>query len=149
MMALTALSCAPIPKGSPDLAARALRFSPDPGRAAVYVVRPAQFTGGLAPLPVFLDHAKLGAIMPKAFLYAEVLPREHILELAEFHAANSTSTTFKAEEGQCYFYEARVVLGGTRLTLLHAEEGRQRIGESTLSGDSAGQPGPAPLIPVR
>lgn len=149
MIALFAISCAPIPKAPPDLAARALGFSPDAGRAAIYVIRPGQFVGGLGPLPVFLDHAKLGWLFPKSYFYTEVQPREHVLELAEVYAANSTSKSFKAEADQCYFFEAIIVVGGTRLTLLDPDEGRARVRSSTLSSSTADSSRSSPLVPAR
>jgi hypothetical protein len=116
--------CASFKTASGIYTEKARQFSPPPGRAALYVIRPNQFIAAGSYIGVFIDHDKLGRLPPQSFLYAEITPREHILELAEVSNSKNTSVRFKAEEGKCYFYRAEVKAGfGGTLALESFSEG--------------------------
>ena len=68
------------------------------------------------------------SLSPPSFIYGEILPREHILELAEVSGAKNTSLSFKAEEGKCYFFFAEVKLSGAMsLEALSDEKGKELV----------------------
>jgi len=118
------------PKASSIYTQKARQFSPPPGRAALYVIRPNQFVAAGSPITVFIDHNKFGRLPPPSFIYAEIMPREHLLELAEMGGAGSTSIRFKAEEGKCYFYLAEVkfsVPASMHLELLPEKKGKELV----------------------
>ncbi len=129
--------CASFQTASAIYTEKARQFSPPPGRAGLYVIRPNQFVAAGSYIGVFVDHDKLGRLPPRSFLYAEIAPREHILELAEVSNSRNTSVRFKAEEGKSFFYRAEVKagLGGTLvLTPLSEEEGKNLVRDYQQSG---------------
>ena len=140
LVALASAGCAslrigPLKMPSDAFAAKARDCRPPPGWAAVYVIRPFGLAGAGSPLPVFLDHKPFGKLLVGSFLYAEIAPREHFLELAEFPGAENFSHRFTAEDGKCHFFHATV---GFRLKLepLPEEEGRRLVSEYDQSGDN-------------
>ena len=127
--------CPPFPKASDELTGQARQFSPSPGRAAVYVVRPAQFVAAGSFIGLWIDHKKIGRLPPRSFLYTEVLPREHVIELTEVVNVKNASQRFMAEEGKCYFFTAEVLLSGSMsLSVLSEKEGRQLVSDYDQSG---------------
>jgi hypothetical protein len=142
VLALVVAACgcstfsAPTKKSSKAAQERAMKFSPPEGKVGIYVLRPYQFVAAGLPAPLFLDHATFGQLPPHTFLYCEVLARDHVLELAEVPGAKSASLRFKTEAGRCYFFRARVVLGGFSIKPLSEEEGRKQVRKLELSGDS-------------
>ena len=139
LLAFLAASCSsfrsPVKKASDTFTQKARQFSPPPGRAAVYVIRPFGFVAAGSPMTIFMDHRKFGKLPAGTFLYGEVLPREHILESAEFPGVQNASLRFKAEEGRCYFFYATV---GWNLNLetLPDDEGRRRVEKYEQSGEN-------------
>lgn len=140
LLAVAAAGCAslrgaPLQRPSEAFAAKAREFRPPPGWAAVYVIRPFAFVAAGSSVPVFLDHKPFGKLLVGTYLYAEIAPREHVLELAEVQLASNVSQRFVAEEGKCYFFHASY---GTSLTLepLPEAEGKLRVGKYDQSGDN-------------
>jgi len=131
----TSLRGAPLRKASDTFTQRAVQFSPPPGQAAVYVIRPFGFAGAGSHMSIFMDHKKFGKLPVGSFLYGEVLPREHLLESAEFPGVKNASLRFKAEEGKCYFFYATV---GWNLNLeaLPDDEGKRLVLKYEQSGDN-------------
>jgi hypothetical protein len=129
------LRSAPVKPPSDAFAAKAREFRPPPGWAAVYVIRPFAFVAAGSTVPVFLDRKPFGKLPVGTFLYAEVAPREHVLELAEVQLAQNVSLRFAAEEGKCHFFRATY---GTSLSLepLPEAEGRPLVGKYDQSGDN-------------
>ena len=57
---LFAMGCVPFPKASDEFTRQARQFSPSPGRAAVYVIRPNQFVAAGSFIGVWMDRKKFG-----------------------------------------------------------------------------------------
>ncbi len=131
---LTAGCLPPIRPASTTLNLKARQFSPSPGRAAIYVIRPGQFVASGSPLPVMIDHEQFGQLPVQSFLYGEVLPREHILEFK--YPGVSSSHRFKAEEGKCYFILVKAGLTGFSVETLSDEEGKKLVDGYELSGEN-------------
>lgn len=140
LLALAATGCAslrtsPLKTPSDAFAAKAREFRPPSGWAAVYVIRPFGLAGAGSPMPVFLDHKPFGKLLVGSYLYAEIAPREHVLEVAEFKGAKNFSLRFTAEEGKCHFFHATVGFG-LNLEPLPEEEGRRLVNKYEQSGDN-------------
>lgn len=131
LFSLLVAGCPRFPTASEGYTKKARQFSPPPGRAGLYVMRTAQFVAAGSPINVFLDHKKFGSLPPPSFIYAEILPREHVLELAEVSGCKNISIRFTAEEKKCYFYLAEVHMGFGKGTMtlepLSEEEGRELV----------------------
>jgi len=130
--------CRSLPVASDSYNQKALQFKPTPGWAGVYVLRENQFIASGSHIKVFLNHKKVGMLYPKSFIYGEIMPREHSLELAEMPGARNTSLRFKAEEGKCYFFNTKVAAGfptGSQvIEVLSEEEGKERVKTHEHSG---------------
>jgi len=130
--------CRSLPVASDSYNQKALQFKPTPGWAGVYILRENQFVASGSHIKVFLNHKKVGMLYPKSFIYGEIMPREHSLELAEMPGAKNTSLRFKAEEGKCYFFNTKVaagfLIGSQVIEVLSEEEGKERIKTHEHSG---------------
>jgi hypothetical protein len=139
--------CRSLPVASDSYNQKALQFKPTPGWAGVYILRENQFVASGSHIKVFLNHKKVGMLYPKSFIYGEIMPREHSLELAEMPGAKNTSLRFKAEEGKCYFFNTKVaagfLIGSQVIEVLSEEEGKERVKTHEQSGfnefDAAGK----------
>jgi len=125
--ALGPFGCIAVPKASAAHAERARRFAPPPGRSGLYVLRPA--LGPAVGLKVLFDHEEFGPLVKGSFLYAEVLPREHVIELTGVGHAKDVSLLVKPEPGRCYFYEMSASFGELQLRPLEEEEGRRMVAD--------------------
>jgi hypothetical protein len=139
--------CRSLPVASDSYNQKALQFKPTPGWAGVYILRENQFVASGSHIKVFLNHKKVGMLYPKSFIYGEIMPREHSLELAEMPGAKNTSLRFKAEEGKSYFFNTKVaagfLIGSQVIEVLSEEEGKERVKTHEHSGfnefDAAGK----------
>ena len=135
LMLLLVTGCVQFPKASDEFTRQARQFSPSPGRAAVYVIRPNQFVAAGSFIGLWIDHKKIGRLPPRSFLHTEVLPREHVIELTEVVNVKNTSHRFVAEEGKCYFFNAEIVISGNMsVSALSDQEGRQLVSDYDQSG---------------
>jgi len=135
LMVLLVPACVSFPKASDELTRQARQFSPSPGRAAVYVIRPNQFVAAGSFIGLWIDHKKIGRLPPRSFLYTEVLPREHVIELTEVVNVKNTSHRFTAEEGKCYFFTAEILISANMsLSALSEAEGKQLVSDYDQSG---------------
>jgi hypothetical protein len=135
----------PLVNASDAITKKAQQFSPSPGQAAIYVIRPFGFAGAGSEMNIFIDHKEFGQLPVGSYLYGEILPREHTLESANFIGGGTASLRFKAEEGRCYFFYATV---GWHLNLepLSEEEGKKLVGKYEMSGRNSfdyGDKGPS------
>jgi len=139
--------CRSLPVASDSYNQKALQFKPTPGWAGIYVLRENQFVASGSHIKVFLNHKKVGMLYPKSYIYGEIMPREHSLELAEMPGAKNTSLRFKAEEGKCYFFNTKVaagfLVGSQVIEVLSEEAGKELVKNYTPSGfndfDSTGK----------
>jgi len=128
--------CRSFPTASDNYTQKARQFKPTPGWAGIYVMRPAQLVAAGSNIKVFIDHKKVGMLPPQSFIYGEIMPREHSLELAEMPGASNSSLRFKAEEGKCYFFFTKVSFptGAQVIELLPEEEGKELVRSYKQSG---------------
>lgn len=146
--------CRSLPVASDSYHQKALEFKPTPGWAGIYILRENQFIASGSHIKVFLNHKKVGMLYPKSYIYGEIMPREHSLELAEMPGAKNTSLRFKAEEGKCYFFNTKVaagfLVGSQVIEVLSEEEGKELVKNYPQSGfndfdaaekDTGGVPG--------
>lgn len=98
--ALAALmaGCASVPEGSPEMKQQALSFTPPPGKAGVYLIRPYHVAGSAVLWNVKLDYQDCGSVETRSYLYCEVLPGEHIPMFAR------PGAPLLAEAGKNYFF---------------------------------------------
>ena len=66
--------CASVPKAAPALDVEAKSFTPSPGKARLYVVRPSSMVGSAVALHVVVDGRELGSTSRGTYLMTEVEP---------------------------------------------------------------------------
>ena len=134
---------------------KSLLFNAPEGRAVVYIFRPYQFVASGSPIPVVLDHNPAGSIPCNTYLYLEVMPRDHLIELGEydgikyyddksekyvqvrrFPGSKTCSLRFTAEEGHCYFFTTKVKIGGFQIEQIEEKVGKTKIKKAVPSGDN-------------
>jgi len=141
VLAISSMGCksisAPVRPSSSALAQRAVQFSPPPGKAAIYVIRPAQLVAAAQPMDVQLDNVRFGSVPPLAYLYGEVDPSEHCLVFTMRVGPSGTREyKFTVEAGRCYFFDVAVRVGGFRIKAIDEAEGRKLVQKYELSGDN-------------
>jgi hypothetical protein len=130
-------ACASVPRGSDRLAQQAQVFIPPAGKANLYVIRPYNFDNSL--WIITLDFSELGTLGLRSYLYGPIDPGDHFLGTvslgSEFHGA-SPKRRFTAEPGRNYFFKVSSGWGSMEFDPLEEAEGRKRVTDYTLSGDS-------------
>src|SRR5581483_5111242 len=102
--------CANVPEGSPAMKQQALSFSPPPGKAGLYVIRPTEYSGSVLLEIISLDYEGCGSLAGNTYLFGTVLPGEHTIQSGN---PNSSSDVvhFTAEAGKNYYFTVGVVQG--------------------------------------
>jgi hypothetical protein len=128
---------APVRSGSTSLAARAARFAPPPGQAAIYVIRRPQLVASGAAVDVHLDQVRFGSVPPYAYLYGEIGPAQHTLELSlQVCRTKPLRHPFTVEAGRCYYFDIAVRMGGFHLEPIPEADGKKVVQKYSLSGDN-------------
>ncbi len=138
---------------------RAKRFEPPPDRVGIYIIRQYDDRFGQNLISVSIDHSPFGALATGTFLYAEFLPRTHIIELSKVSRDSIESDLLRfatTEKGRCYFFLASTVSEGDqsgshmskngRLKLISELEGRSMVSEYKASGDNTYDSGDSVLL---
>ena len=99
--------CASVPEGSAAMKQQALSFTPSPGNADLYVIRPYNYVGGAVLFGVNLDYQEFGALETSSYLFGEVPPGKHVLRAGAGGTPNSQSLAFTAEAGKSYFFTVK------------------------------------------
>lgn len=128
-------SAKPILEASAELKQQALSFTPPPGMACVYVVRPSEFGGNhLHPFRVTVDSNEWGSLTCATYVFGLVPPGDH-----ELHVQGPTKASghFHADAGGNYFLEASIGWTSLKVTQLSVPDGRDRVNKFKLIGWSA------------
>lgn len=126
--------CASVPIAPPKLDDQAKKFKPEPGRAAVYIVR-EDLGGGQALFQVFLDGVKIGGLAYQTYHRLDVDPGEHYLVVET--PENQDAKQFEAAANELVFFEVLPRMGwmGPRAKLeqVNATYGMEIVMESELA----------------
>ena len=106
---------------------------PDPGKALVYVLRPA-WVGLAIQTKVAVDGRWVGANKARNYFYVTLDPGVHTFCSK---SENRSSLALRLEEGKTYFLEQKISMGAlkarNKLILLDDAEGREKLAECHLS----------------
>lgn len=128
---------APVRVGSSPLAARAARFAPPASQAAIYVIRRPQFVASGAAVDVHLDKVRFGSVPPYAYLYGEIEPAQHTLDLSlQVGGGKPLHHPFTVEAGRCYYFDVAVRMGGFHIESIPEADGEKLVQKYSLSGDN-------------
>jgi hypothetical protein len=123
------------PEGSASMKQQALSFSPPPGKAGIYVIRPHQFYndsyyGNTAAFQITLDYQDFGSVGINSYLFALVPPGKHSLGPG----------FFTVEAGKNYYFTATGagISGARHLEIYPISEtdGQAFVRQFKLSGDN-------------
>jgi hypothetical protein len=121
------------PAAAPSSDTDAKKFTPDAGKASVYVVR----HGGMAPLMeilVHLDGNFTGTLDPGMYQVHSVDTGEHTVKVSA--SGENQELKFSVEAGKNYFYRtclAPFAKKSTKLEPIGEQEGRQWVSSSKLA----------------
>jgi hypothetical protein len=96
--------CVSLPDATPEMKRRALRFTPPPGKANVYVIRPGMLLGGAGLWSVNLDSTEFGMLPTESYLHGYVSPGTHTLRAPATGELAAKRAIFTAEAGRNYFF---------------------------------------------
>lgn len=120
--------CEPAPLASSTLEEDGKRFSPAPGKANIYVVRPS-IVGGRFVWNINIDGNSGGQIAAHTYLLLEVEPGTH--EVTAITSENRHSFVVNANRGENYYLEAVSRIGWTEaraeLRALPEEQGKTTV----------------------
>lgn len=123
--------CQSVPKASSELKQQALSFTPPPGMAGLYVIRPYHFAGSAVNYIFRLDYQDFGSLETKSYLYSPILPGKHFLRQGQvdsgFHAE-----TFVAKAGQNYYFSIKISINP--FIQIPEAEGQKYVREFKMSG---------------
>ena len=128
--------CATVPKASPEFEQQARSFTPAPGKAAVYVYRPYNYTGSALVFPVSIDYKEFGTLANNTYLFGNIDPGSHIIRSGAGMAGSVRPKQFDAEAGKLYFFKVEPGWDHIVITPVDESEGRQRVSKYQLSGDN-------------
>jgi hypothetical protein len=117
--------CIRIPSAVPELHATALRFTPPPGMAGLYILHQKEWASHDMPFMVSLDTEFVGSILAGQYIFGAVEPGQHELWLKAI--AKSNTVRFNAEPGQVYFFNSNIpFMSSPKLQLMDEAEGRRK-----------------------
>jgi hypothetical protein len=121
-----------VPDGSAVMKQQALSFTPPPGKAGVYAIRPWSYVGYGVLFKITLDYHELGSLAPSSYLFAVVIPGKHIFRVV--NADTDTDTTFTTEAGKNYFFTFKPGWG-ILIGQISEADGQGYVRKFKLSGD--------------
>jgi hypothetical protein len=137
--ALLTAGCETVPDATEAYQARARSFQAPPGKALLYVLRPAGWyqPGTLAELE--FNSRKFGTLSPKTYLCVAVPPGHHELKVVSFF--QTVTQSLEVEAGQLYFYEVVARKDLWTLTPMAEAEAREKLPKYRLSGHNTFEAG--------
>jgi Protein of unknown function (DUF2846) len=129
--------CTSFPEGSPEMKQQALSFTPPPGKASIYVVRPSQFLGGGVLDKISLDYQEFGVLDTSTYLFAIVSPGKHSFRTS-LGAGSMTVVPFTVEAGKNYYFKVRASLAANGILIdpISETDGQAYVRKFKLSGEN-------------
>jgi len=125
---LLLVSCASVPLASSSADAEAKQFTPQSGRASIYVTR-SFGVGSAIIFQTILDGRITGALAPNTYQLLSVPPGQHTLIVTA--TENIQQTTMIVQPGRNYFVEVSVSMGWIKgranIQSIADAEGRRQV----------------------
>jgi hypothetical protein len=133
-LALLTSGCGSVASAPPELAASALTFTPEAGKARIYIYRPSRFVGSAAGLKVAIDSQFVGKTGSGTFMMIEVDPGPH--RVSGLSSESDRGVVFEAMADSIYFFKLWPKMGfmsaQSGLENMDAIEGRRAVQESRM-----------------
>ena len=133
LLVLQTAGCVAPPKASPAVKIQAESFSPPPGKAGFYVIRPLGYTGDLL-LAVSLDNEECAGVEQRSYIYGGIQPGAHVLSFALHSEGNKV--TFVAEQGKNYFFKIKQGFYTAQIESISEAEGQEYVRKFKLGAYS-------------
>jgi hypothetical protein len=129
--------CSSVPEGSAVMKQQALSFTPPPGKAGIYVIRPYHMLGAAVLNNISLDYQVFGALGTSSYLYGTVSPGLHTLR-SSLGAGSMEVVPFTVEAGKNYYFEAGASLTANTILIKSISEtdGQAYVRKFKLSGSN-------------
>jgi len=101
--------CASTPMTSASLDSEAKQFTPEPGKANIYVSRDSAIIGGILKFQTMLDGRPVGALAPGTYQLLSVPPGKHTVYASS--EENVQHQKVMVEAGKSYFFRVSVTTG--------------------------------------
>ncbi len=129
--------CASVPEGSAAMKQQALSFTPPPGKAGIYVIRPSQFMGGGVLYKVSLDYQEFGVLGKSSYLFATLPPGRHSFRTS-LGAGSMEVVPFTVEAGKNYYFHVKASLAANTIAIepISETDGQAYVKKFKLSGEN-------------
>jgi hypothetical protein len=127
--------CTSVPEGSPEMKQQALSFTPPPGKAAIYVIRPFKMLGGAVLTGISLDYQKFGELHTSSYLYGTVPPGLHTLRASD-KGYGFEVVPFTVEAGKNYYFTFKLELPHPIIEPISEAAGQAYVRKFKLSGEN-------------
>jgi hypothetical protein len=131
------IGCASVPTASLDFEREAMKFTPPPEMAAVYVYRPYNVIGSAILFLVSIDYKDFGSVSTDTYLFGTIRPGQHVIKAAGGIPLSVASTKFEAETGRLYYFKISPGWSGINIEQMDETKGRDSLRNLRPSGDNA------------
>jgi hypothetical protein len=128
--------CASQPEVSPVLREQALSFSPPPGGAGVYLIRPPNGLFSSGAWGFTLDDEDLGFMKSELYLYGVVEPGGHVIRIRSLRRTEDEAMRFTAEPDKNYFFTFKVHYKPPFFAQISEVEGQALVRKFKFSDDN-------------
>jgi hypothetical protein len=127
--------CTSVPEGSPEMKQQALSFTPPPGKAGIYVVRPFKMVGGAVLTGISLDYQVFGVLHTSSYLYGTVSPGQHTLRSSDKQFGFEV-VPFTVEAGKNYYFKYKLEIPHPVIEAISETDGQEYVRKFKLSGEN-------------
>jgi hypothetical protein len=129
--------CASVPEGSAAMKQQALSFTPPPGQAGIYVIRPSQFMGGGVLYKVSLDYQEFGVLGKSSYLFTTLPPGKHSFRTS-LGAGTMNVVPFTVEAGKNYYFHVKPWMSHNTIAIdpISETDGQAYVRKFKLSGEN-------------
>lgn len=124
--------CQSVQEASSVQKQQATSFTPPPGLAGLYVIRPWHHVGCAVNWGVRLDYQYFGTVETKSYLYSPILPGKHFLRVGA--SGDSRVKTFIAKAGENYYFSINPHFGGCVFDQDTEADGQRLVRKFKMSG---------------
>jgi hypothetical protein len=137
MLGFLMAGCASVPEGSAAMKQQALSFTPPPGKAGIYVIRPSQFLGGGVLDKISLDYQEFGVLGTSSYLFTTLPPGRHSFRTS-LGAGSMEVVPFTVEAGKNYYFHVRASLAANTILIepISETDGQAYVRKFKLSGEN-------------
>lgn len=135
LISIQITGCTSVPEGSATMKQQALSFTPPPGKAGIYVVRPFHMLGGAVLTKISLDYQEFGVLHTSSYLFGTVSPGLHTLRISD-KGFGFKVAPFTAEAGKNYYFTFKLELSRPQIDPISETDGQAYVRKFKLSGEN-------------